>query len=157
MQDWIEQAKEREEREHDDALARERIRLDEVERLKVVFPRWQHLLLESLKHLSVELAKAFPNNLSRHYSVNIKAGGYFLRSQGLPETIMEIAFNVTTQNVSVQHFNRVHIEGDPQRTFVGQGRIGITNQSDAFVDYNGTKYSDPAIFAGDLTRAFTKL
>jgi len=157
MPDWIQQAKEREDSERNDALARERIRLDEVERLKVVFPQWQNLLFESLKDLSGELAKTFPDNLSRHYSVNIKSGGYLLRAQALPETIMEIEFNIPTQNISVAHFRRIHIQADPQRDFVSAGKIGITNQSDVFVSYNGTKYSDPVVFANDLMRSFAGL
>ena len=157
MSDWIQQAKEREEKERNSALELERIRLGEVERLKAVFPGWQNLLFVSLGKLSGELAKAFPNNLSRQYSVNLKAGGYSLRSQGLPETILDIEFTVSTQNISVQHFNRVSIHDEPHRTFVSGGRIGITSQSDVFIDYNGTKYSDPAVFASDLMRMLTAL
>lgn len=157
MSDWIRQAKAREEKERDDSLARERVRLDEVERLKVIFPQWQHLLLVALKKLSEDLANAFPGDLRRHYSVNIKADAYFLRSQGLPETTLEIAFNIPTQRFSVEHCHRVHIQEDPQRTSYESGRIGITNQSDVFVEHNGTKYSDPAVLASNLMRGLTGL
>jgi len=169
MSDWIKQAKEREDTTRLDRATQETIRMAEVERLKTAFPAWQHLLFVELKDVCKELGTAFQNDLTRHYSVNIKANGYTLRSQGFPETTIDLEFHLEMQTMVVKHIVKQSMHDTHVDSRQNNGRIKLTESSEVFISYNPillnegsftrvqSNYSNPKVLANDLLRESTGL
>src|ERR1700730_2034758 len=96
MSEWINEAKEREDKLRLSNEAREHIRIEETQRIKIAFPEWRSLLYGALQNVCKSLAKAFPGSLERQYSVSPTPDGYAIRCQGFPDITLKIEFQLET-------------------------------------------------------------
>jgi len=173
MEQWINDAREREDKSRSDASAQAEIRADERNRLAVRFPEWLTVLGAALQKISDDLAKKFPDVLARQYSVNPKTNGYFLRCQGFPEVSVDIEFQLATKTMAVRRSVRQSLHDTERLTDERHqnGSIHITPQdSQIFVRYapmlwdehgnvsqTPKQYSNPESLASNLMREATGL
>jgi len=165
MNDWMSQAKAKEEKERTEQAEQERIRMDGVRRIRTVFPAWNGLFHKALIDVCAKLKETFPQDLTRHFSITQKANGFLLRAQGFPERSMDIEFLLDAKTMVLKSFHSQSIHQPDRNGMQRNGMIEITADSQLVIRYtaiiNGDQksahYSNPEQLANDLVRELTGL
>jgi hypothetical protein len=168
MTDWIEQAKLAEDKRRAENEQKQRAREDIVRRLEIVFPEWLNSFINSVKSLCDELAQAFPQTLPLQYLVSDRTNGCVLTSGGFPQTTVEVAFHVETQQMDVRYAskqNRDEHSARPLPERFNQGQIKLSDDSQMYIEYHPKnsedatprRYSDPKQLASAMVREMAQL
>jgi hypothetical protein len=165
MGDWIDDGWQRERRNHNEEYLSHAIRLDKVDRLKLVCPDWMEAFCAEVERLTEKLKRVFRDEPRYHYSYERTPTGCVVTCDGPRYTSTEIEFVSEIQRVNVRNSEKRAKRGTPADagilTVSEDSRVIVTYSARIFRDGVPTTrertYTDAVEFANDIMREITHL